>query len=92
MDYPNKGISYPDWKIGSVIAKTDQNKLEQFAEKLKSVFITKVEPKDKSSFLDLERKIGNVLIFNVQDYSPLKILMFKKNSLALMKFIRSSTI
>ena len=39
-----------------------------FAEQLKSVFATKIDLKDKN----LEREIGNFLIFNIQDYSPLK--------------------
>ena len=49
-------------------AKTDGDKLKLFAEQLKSVFATKIDLKDKN----LEREIRNVLILNVQDYSPLK--------------------
>ena len=70
MGYPNKVCSYPDLKNGSAIAKTDQDKLKQFAEQLTSVFATKIELKDKI----LEREIGNFLILNIQDYSPLKII------------------
>ena len=69
MGYPNKGCSYPDLKNGAAIPKTDQDKLKQFAKQLKSVFATKIELKDKN----LERGIGNFLILNIQDYSPLKI-------------------
>ena len=36
--------------------------------KLKSVFATKIDLNDKN----LEREIGNFLILNIQDYSPLK--------------------
>ena len=42
----------------------------QFAEQLKSVFATKIEPKD----INLERKIGNFLILNIQDYFPLRTI------------------
>ena len=51
-------------------AKTDQDKLKQFAEQLKSVFATKIELKDKN----IEREIRNFLILNIQDYSSLKII------------------
>ena len=40
MGYPSKGSSYPDLKSDTLIAKTDQNKLNQFAGKLKSVTIS----------------------------------------------------
>ena len=53
-----------------MIAKTDQDKLMQFAEQLKSVFATKIELKDKN----IEREIRNFLILNIQDYSSLKII------------------
>ena len=53
-----------------MIAKTDQDKLKQFAEQLKSVFATKIELKDKN----IEREIRNFLILNIQDYSSLKII------------------
>ena len=43
-------------KKSTTIAKTDQDKLKQFAEQLKSVFATKIELKDK----DLEREIGKL--------------------------------
>ena len=52
-EYPNNGCSCPDLKNGAVIAKTDQDKLKQFAEQLKSVFATKIELKNKN----LEREI-----------------------------------
>ena len=39
--------SYPDLKNGTGIEKTDQGKLKQYAEQLKSVFATKVELQDK---------------------------------------------
>ena len=42
--------------------------MKVFAEQLKSVFTTKIELEDKN----LEREIGNFLILNIQDYSPLK--------------------
>ena len=66
MGYPNKGSSYPDLKSDSSIAKTDPDKLKQFAEQLKSVFAMKIDLKDKK----LEREIGNFLILNIQDYTP----------------------
>ena len=37
---------------------------------MKSVFATKIELKDKN----LEREIGNFLILNIQDYSPLTFI------------------
>ena len=70
MGYPNKRRSYPDPKNGAAIAKTDQDKLKKFTEQLKSVDTTKIELKDKN----LEREIGNLLILNIHDYSPLKII------------------
>ena len=42
--------------------------MKQSAEQLKSVFATKIDLKDKN----LEGEIGNFLILNIQDYSPLK--------------------
>ena len=42
--------------------------MKQFAKQLKSVFATKIDLKDKN----LIREIGNFLILNIQDYSPLK--------------------
>ena len=71
MRYLYKGCSYSDLKNGAAIAKTDQDKLKQFAEQLKSIFATKIELKDKNP----EREIGNFLILNIQDYSPLKIIV-----------------
>ena len=68
MGFPEKGSSYPDLKNNTSTAKTDRDKLKLFAEQLKSVFATKIELKDKN----LEREIGNFLILNIQDYSPLK--------------------
>ena len=68
MRYPNKASSYPDLKNDTSIAKTDGDHLKLFAEQLKSVFATKIDLKDK----DLEREIGDCLILNIQDYSPLK--------------------
>ena len=70
MDYPNKGSSYPDLKSDSSIAKIDRDKLKQFAEQLKSVFAMKIDLKDKK----LEREIGNFLVLNIQDYTPLKTI------------------
>ena len=70
MGYPSKRSSYPVLKHSTSIAKTDQDKLKQFAEQLKSVFTTKIELKDKNS----ERKIRNFLILNAQVYSPLKFI------------------
>ena len=68
MGYPNKASSYPDLKSDTSIAKTDGDHLKLFAEQLKSVFATKIDLKDK----DLEREIGDCLILNIQNYSPLK--------------------
>ena len=59
MVYPSKGSSYPELKSDATIAKTDQDKLKQFAERLKSVFATKIELKEKN----LEREIFLYLIF-----------------------------
>ena len=70
MGHPNKGSSYLDLKSNSTIAKTDRDKLKQFAEQLKSVFAMKLDLKDKK----LERGIGNFLILNIQDYTPLKTI------------------
>ena len=70
MDYSSKGSSYTDLKYGTPIAKTDQDKLKQFAEQLKSVIATELELKDRN----LEREIRNFLILNIQDYSPLKTI------------------
>ena len=47
MGYPSKGSTYPELKNSTVIAKPDQNKLEQFPEQLKSVFDTNIELMDK---------------------------------------------
>ena len=44
--------------------------MKQFPEQLKSVLETKIELKDKN----LEKEIGNFLMLNIQDYSPLKIV------------------
>ena len=68
MGFPEKGSSYPDLKNNTIAAKTDRDKLKLFAEQLKSVFATKIELKDNN----LEREIGNFLILDIQDYSPLK--------------------
>ena len=68
MGFPDKGSSYSDLKNNTSTAKTDRDKLKLFAEQLKSVFATKINLKDKN----LEREIGNFLILNIQDYSPLK--------------------
>ena len=43
MGYPSKKSSYTDLKSDTSIAKTDQDKWNQFAEQLKSVFATKIE-------------------------------------------------
>ena len=61
-----KFVSGP--KNDTLIAKTDEHKLKVFAEQLKSVFATKIDLNDKN----LEREIGNFLILNIQDHSPLK--------------------
>ena len=66
MGYPSKGSTYLELKDSTVIAKPDQNKLEQFPEQLKSVFATKIELTDK----DLEWKIRNFLILDIQNYTP----------------------
>ena len=68
MGFPEKGSSYPHLKNNTIAAKTDRDKLKLFAEQLKSVFATKIELKDNN----LEREIGNFLILNIQDYSPVK--------------------
>ena len=47
MGYPSKGSYYPDLKSDTSIAKSDQNKLKQFAEQLKSVFPSKIELNDR---------------------------------------------
>ena len=80
MGFSQKGSSYPELKNNSSTAKTDRDKLKPFLEQLKSVFATKIKFKDKN----LERKISNFLILNIQDYSPLNLFMITKNSLALM--------
>ena len=80
MGYLSKGSSHPDLKNGTSIAKTDGDKLKLFAEKLKSVFATKIDLKDKN----LEREILYFFILNVQDYSPLKSVDDHESSLALM--------
>ena len=80
MGYPSNGSSYPDLKSDNSIAKTDQDKLKKFAEQLKAVFATKIELKNKN----LERKIGNFLILNIQDYSPLKYFDDTRSSLIIM--------
>ena len=64
-----KGFLY-GLKNDTSIVKADQDKFKQFAEQLKSVFVNKIELKDKN----LEREIGNFLILNIQDYSPLKTI------------------
>ena len=69
VGYPNKRSSNnPDLKNDTLTAKTDGDKLKLFTEQLKSVFATKIDIKDKN----FEREIGNFLILNIQDYSPLK--------------------
>ena len=80
--------SYPDLKNGTGIEKTDQGKLKQYAEQLKSVFATKVELQDKG----LEWVMGNFLMLNIQNYYHWKLLMIMKNSISLMKLIKSSSI
>ena len=52
MGYLSKGSTHPDFKNGNTVARTDQDKLKQFAEQLKSVFGTKIEIKDE----DLEQE------------------------------------
>ena len=78
MGYPNKKYSFPDLTNGAAIAKTDQDKLKQFVEKLKSVFATKIELKEKN----LEKEIGN-FILNIQDYSALKIIDEQKELISI---------
>ena len=56
--------------------QTHQDKLKQFVYQLKSVFATKIELKDQ----DLEQKIGNFFILDVQNYLPLKQLIIMKYS------------
>ena len=68
IGFPNKRSSYPDLKNNTSTAKTDRDKLKLFAEQLKSVFATKIELKDRN----LEREIGNFLVLDIQDFSPLK--------------------
>ena len=75
MSYPDKRNSYPGFKNGTAIA-THQDKLKQFFYQLKSVFATKIQLKDQ----DLEQKIGNFFILDVQNYLPLKQLMIMKYS------------
>ena len=64
-----KGVHFR-FRNGTTIAKTDQDKLKQFSEQLNSVFVTKIELKDKG----FEQEIGNFLILNIQNYSPLKVV------------------
>ena len=68
--YLCKGSSYSDLKNRTTIVKTDQEKLNQFAEQMKFAFATKIELKHK----DIERKIGIFLILNIQNYSLPKIV------------------
>ena len=79
MDYPSRGSFYTDLKNGTSIAKTDHEKLKQFAEQLKSVFATKIELKDN----DFEREILNFLIHNIQDYSSLKVIDKKEEFISI---------
>ena len=79
MDYPSRGSFYTDLKNGTSIAKTDHEKLKQFAEQLKSVFATKIELKDN----DFEREILNFLIHNIQDYSSLKTIDKKEEFISI---------
>ena len=46
MGFLSKSGSNPDLNNGTAIAKSDQDKLKQFAEQLKSVFTAKIELKD----------------------------------------------
>ena len=68
MSYPSKGSSYADIKNGTLITKTDGDKLKLFEEQLKSVVASKIDLKDKN----LERETRYFFLLNVQDYSPLK--------------------
>ena len=79
MDYPSRGSFYTDLKNGTSIAKTDHDKLKQFAEQLKSVFATKIELKDNN----FEREILNFLIHNIQDYSSLKTIDKKEEFISI---------
>lgn len=69
MGFLSKSGSNPDLNNGTAIAKSDQDKLKQIAEQLKFVFATKIKIKDNN----LEKEIKN-FIFNIQDYSLLKIV------------------
>ena len=88
MGYPNKGSSYPDLKNDTSVAKPDWDKLRQFAKQLNSVFATETDLKDKN----LEREIGNFLILNIQDYSPLKTINDHEEFISIMKSIKSSIV
>ena len=69
MGDPSTDSFYPNLKCGTLIAKSDQDKLKQIAEQLKFVFATKIKIKDNN----LEKEI-KIFIFNIQDYSLLKIV------------------
>ena len=66
-------------KNRTTIVKTDQEKLNQFAEQMKFVFATKIELKHK----DIEQKIGIFLILNIQNYSLPKIVNDHKEFISL---------
>ena len=58
-----------------------KDKLNQFTKQLKSVFATKIRLKD----IDLEQEIGNFLIRNIQNCSPLKIFIDHEEFISLQE-------
>ena len=82
MGFLSKSGSNPDLNNGTAIAKSDQDKLKQFAEQLKSVFTAKIELKD----IGLEWEIGNFQTLHIQNYSPLKIVDDHKKFISLNDF------
>ena len=80
MGYPSKASSYPDLTNGMSMAKTNGEKLELYAEQLKSVFATKIDLKDKN----LERETEIFLTLTVKTTHHYNLSMITKSSLALM--------
>ena len=66
MDCTGKWSSYPNIGKGTLITKTNGDKLKLFAEQLNSVFVSKIDLKHKN----LERETRYFFILNVKDYSP----------------------
>ena len=56
MGFSSKESSFPDLQSDTSIARTDQDKVKQFAEQMKSVFANIIELKDKN----LERKMLHI--------------------------------